>query len=455
MPKTKLHYVCRSCGTSYRQWLGRCNACQEWDSLEEEIVARDDLMVKGANLPAAKPILLSDVSSEEFRRVSSGIGELDRVLGGGIVPGSLVLVGGEPGIGKSTLLLQTAASLSKSGKKVLYVSAEESLSQIRDRAKRIGMLEPSLLLLSESDLTHVESYIAELSPAFVVIDSIQMIFDSNLEGVPGSMVQVRGCAVRLMNLAKRLSISIFLVGHVTKEGSVAGPKILEHIVDTVLYFEGEKSLTYRILRAIKNRFGTVDEVGIFRMQEDGLAGVSNPSEVFLAEKPKGLSGSVIASSLEGSRPIFLEIQALVSRSRLNFPTRRASGIDLNRLGLLIAVLEKRVRIHLEECDVFVSVAGGMKILEPAADLGIAVALASAASGIEVDDSTVMMGEVGLGGEIRHVAGLSRRIAEARNLGFKRCVVPAYRKQNLSLEGIQLIPVSHVEEALKILLKRED
>lgn len=451
MPKTKSHYVCRNCGTSYRQWLGRCNACQEWDSLEEEIVSRDDLTVKGASLPAAKPIRISDVSSEEFIRASSGIGELDRVLGGGIVPGSLVLVGGEPGIGKSTLLLQTAASLAKSEKKVLYVSAEESLSQIRDRAKRTGALEPSLLSYSESDLTHIESHIAELAPALVVIDSIQMIFDSNLEGAPGSMVQVRGCAVRLMNIAKRLSIPIFLVGHVTKEGAVAGPKILEHIVDTVLYFEGEKSLTYRILRAMKNRFGTVDEVGIFRMQEDGLAEVSNPSEMFLAEKPKGLSGSVIVSSLEGTRPIFLEIQALVSRSRLNFPTRRASGIDLNRLGLLIAVLEKRVRVHLEECDVFVSVAGGMKILEPAADLGIAVALASAGAGIEVDDRTVLMGEVGLGGEIRHVTGLSRRIQEARNLGFKCCIVPAYRKQTLSVDGIQLIAVSHVEEALKILL----
>jgi DNA repair protein RadA/Sms len=432
--------------------MGRCTTCQEWDSLQEETVLPDAFQLKGVAHPSSKPIRLSEVSSDVAKRSSSGIAELDRVLGGGIVPGSLVLVGGEPGIGKSTLLLQMAASFAKGGEKVLYISGEESVAQLRDRAKRLGIDSQNLFLFSESDLSYIESQLLQLLPQLIILDSIQMVYHPDLDSAPGTLVQIRGCAVKLMGLAKKVPVPVFIVGHVTKEGSIAGPKILEHLVDTVLYFEGEKSLSYRLLRAVKNRYGTVDEVGIFRMEEDGLAEVQNPSEMFLEEKPKGMNGSVVVSSLEGTRPLFLEIQALVSRSRLSFPNRRSSGIDLNRLSLLIAVLEKRARVNLEGYDVFVNVAGGMKINEPAADLGLLAAIASAAYGIEVEEGTLLIGEVGLGGEIRHVQGLSRRVTEAGNLGFKRCILPKSTKSAPSSNGLQLIVVQTLQEALQFLFK---
>ena len=452
MPKVSTHYVCQSCGASFRQWMGRCPTCQEWDSLQEETPLPDSFSLKGISSPGlSKPVKLSEITSEVNQRFPSAISELDRVLGGGVVQGSLVLVGGEPGIGKSTLLLQMAAAYAKNGRKILYISAEESLSQLKDRARRIGVQSENLFFISEADLSHLENCFSELEPQLVIIDSIQMIYHPELESTPGSLVQVRGCAVRLMSLAKRSSVPFFIVGHVTKEGAIAGPRILEHLVDTVLYFEGEKSLSYRILRAVKNRFGTVDEVGIFRMSEEGLTEVRNPSEMFLEEKPKGMNGSVVVSSLEGTRPIFLEVQALVSKTRQGFPNRKASGIDYNRLNLLIAVLEKRAHVNLEGCDIFINVAGGMKIMEPAADLGIAVAIASAAYGIEVEEGMVLMGEIGLGGEIRQVQGLARRIIEAKNLGFKSCVVPGYAAQKISSNGIRLVPVNLLDEALKKLL----
>jgi DNA repair protein RadA/Sms len=420
--------------------------------LQEEAILPDTFQLKGVMAPTSKPIRLTEVPSEAAMRSPSGLSELDRVLGGGIVPGSLVLVGGEPGIGKSTLLLQMAASFANAGRKVLYISAEESAAQLRDRARRIGIDSQDLFLFSESDLSYIESQLIELSPRLVILDSIQMVFHPDLDSSLGTLVQIRGCAVKLMGLAKKIPVPIFIVGHVTKEGSIAGPKILEHLVDTVLYFEGEKSLSYRLLRAVKNRYGTVDEVGIFRMEEDGLAEVQNPSEMFLEEKPKGMSGSVVVSSLEGTRPLFLEIQALVSRSRLAFPNRRSSGIDLNRLSLLVAVLEKRAHINLEGYDIFVNVAGGMKITEPAADLGLAVAIASGVHNIEVQERTILIGEVGLGGEIRHVQGLSRRIAEAKNLGFRYCILPKSAKQSFSSDGLELVTVQTLNDALKFVFK---
>ncbi len=453
MSKIATQYSCQSCGAMFRQWAGRCSTCQEWDTIKEEFSTPESFSLKGiSSAEPSKPVLLSDIPLEDTKRSSAGLQELDRVLGGGIVPGSFILVGGEPGIGKSTLLLQMVASFAKRGHKVLYVSAEESLSQLSNRAKRLGIEAKNLFLYAEADLARIESVITESSPQLIIVDSIQMIFHPELESSPGSLVQVRGCAVRLMGIAKKVSIPIFIVGHVTKEGSIAGPRILEHLVDTVLYFEGEKSLSYRILRAVKNRFGPVDEVGIFRMEENGLVEVRNPSEMFLEERCEGMSGSVVVSSLEGTRPIFLEIQALVASSRLSFPSRRTSGLDLNRLGLLIAVLEKRAHVHLEGCDIFVNVAGGMKIIEPAADLGVAVAIASSASGIEVPNDTILMGEIGLGGEIRRVQGLARRVSEAKNLGFKRCVIPSGSETKLSSDGIELVGVKTVEEALKKLLK---
>lgn len=432
--------------------MGRCSTCQEWDSLKEESSTPESFSLKGISPSiASKPLRLSEIPMEDAQRSSSGLNELDRVLGGGIIPGSFVLVGGEPGIGKSTLLLQMVSSVASRGRKVLYVSAEESLSQLKNRAKRLGVDAKDLFFYAEADLSRIESVISEFSPLLIVIDSIQMIFHPDLESAPGSLVQVRGCAVRLMGLAKKKSIPIFVVGHVTKEGAIAGPRLLEHLVDTVLYFEGEKSLSYRILRAVKNRFGPVDEVGIFRMEENGLAEVSNPSEMFLEEKREGMSGSVVVSSLEGTRPLFLEIQALVAHSRLSFPNRRTSGLDLNRLGLLVAVLEKRAHLNLENCDIFVNVAGGMKIVEPAADLGLAMAIASATLGVEIDGRTVMIGEIGLGGEIRRVQGLSRRVMEAKNLGFHRCVIPEGTRDKFPSNGIELVRVRTLQEALEKIL----
>ncbi|MBI1871512.1 MAG: DNA repair protein RadA [Chlamydiae bacterium] len=449
MPKTTVQYVCQSCGASFRQWMGRCSTCQEWDSLQEESILPKAFDLKGLSKATHSiPVRFPDLSHEEVDRHPSGWFELDRVLGGGIVPGSLVLIGGEPGIGKSTLLLQVAETYTGKGHSVLYVSAEESLSQLKQRGKRLGVSSKELFFWAEGDLSRLEMIIEELSPGLILVDSIQMVYHPELESSPGSLIQVRGCSIRLMEIAKKSSIPIFLVGHVTKEGSLAGPKILEHLVDTVLYFEGEKALHYRILRTIKNRFGTVDEVGIFRMGEEGLEEVENPSELFLEEKPPGMSGSVIVSSLEGTRPLFLEVQALVCETKNSFPNRRSSGIDLNRLSLILAVLEKRARVGVDRADVFVNVAGGMKINEPAIDLGLAMAIASAAYGKAIEDGVVWIGEIGLGGEIRYVQGLERRITEARNLGFKRCMIPYHPKKNISLDGIELCPIRTLQEGLE-------
>ena len=457
MPKNRSVYRCQTCGFAAPK-PGTCPDCARTGSFaalieERPLASRSERPQLAAG---ARPMPIGDIAVEGGERILTGIGELDRVLGGGVVPGSLVLIGGDPGIGKSTLLLQACRALAERQGPVLYVSGEESAAQVKLRAIRLGIAPKALYFLAETDLQVIEAHATELRPRALIVDSIQTVFLPGLESAPGSVSQVRECAARLMLLAKGRGMAAFLVGHVTKDGAIAGPRVLEHLVDTVLYFEGEQHHAYRILRAVKNRFGSTNEIGVFEMGELGLAEVSNPSGFFLAERPRGAAGSVIVSSLEGTRPLFLEMQALVTPASFGTPRRTVLGADYNRVCLLLAVLEKRLGFPLQSQDVFVNVAGGARVTEPASDLGIAIAAASSFLDRPVRGDVVIMGEVGLTGEVRAVAGFTARLKEAAALGFTAAVVPQNNLGGKNLAGEATHPlnvqaVGSVDEAVKTLL----
>lgn len=449
-------FFCQECGYESSKWVGQCPGCKAWNTMVEESVSKGaggmgGSAKTGAAVKRAEPSRLSEVPTGEEDRSSSGLEELDRVLGGGIVPGSLTLVGGDPGIGKSTLLLQVCRKLAGAGKKVLYISGEESLRQIRIRADRIGKFEDSLFLLCETNLGRIEETIRRMTPDVAVIDSIQTMYSDEVSSAPGSVSQVRESTNLFLQLAKGLNISIFIVGHVTKEGTVAGPRVLEHMVDTVLYFEGDRHASYRILRAVKNRFGSTDEIGVFEMREEGLVEVQNPSEFMLSGRPKDASGSVVSCSMEGTRPVLIEIQALVCGSNFGFPRRQANGTDYNRVNLLMAVLEKRAGLRLSDCDAYVNLAGGIRIGEPAIDLGIVMAVASSFKNRAIDDKMLVFGEVGLSGEVRAVSMAKQRVQEAGKLGFTTCVMPAVCTASLKgTEGMKIIGVRSVGDAIDLI-----
>ncbi|NOX96841.1 MAG: DNA repair protein RadA [Nitrospirae bacterium] len=448
--KLKTKFVCQECAYETPRWLGRCPDCQGWNTFIEEIEVRETrkFITEGSSVP---PRSISEPTLDDEKRLSTGIGELDRILGGGVVSGSVVLIGGDPGIGKSTLLLQACHQLSLKRGPVLYISGEESVRQTKLRASRLQASSAELYLVCEIDLEAIENHINKLKPTVVVIDSIQTVYRSDLPSAPGSVSQVRESAGSLIYLAKREGISIFLIGHVTKEGTIAGPRILEHMVDTVLYFEGEVKTDLRILRAVKNRFGSTNEIGIFEMGEKGLREVPHPSELFLAERLSDISGSIVVPCLEGTRPLLVELQALVSSSSFSMPRRLANGVDYNRACLLFAILEKKGGLHLQNQDIFVNLAGGIRLGEPALDLGMAMAVASSFWDVPIPPRMVALGEIGLGGEIRAVSRAGVRIKEAARLGFEQCLI-----SNSNLKGlkpspdIELIGVSRIEEALKIL-----
>ena len=453
MAKGKIVFFCKECGMESPKWLGQCPGCKAWNSLVEAPQAGKKTTAYGvSSLSAAEPVLLSEVDTGEEARMETGIGELDRVLGGGIVIGSLVLVGGDPGIGKSTLLLQMCYALSKQERKVLYVSGEESIRQIRMRADRLKVTDGSTLLLAETSLNRVEETIRQLTPEVVIIDSIQTVYREDADSAPGSPGQIKEATASLLRLAKGLGITIFIIGHVTKEGIVAGPRMLEHMVDTVLYFEGESHISYRILRAVKNRFGSTNEIGVFEMAGAGLREVKNPSEYMLEGRPEDEPGSVVTAAMEGTRPILVEVQALVSPTSFNMPRRTAAGTDYNRVTLLMAVLEKRLGISLAGCDAYVNVAGGMKITEPSLDLAIVLALLSSYRNRPLPPRTVAFGEVGLTGEIRAVNMMSARISEAAKMGYKTVIVPKRKASpgEKREEGIQVIEVATVQDLQSVL-----
>ena len=445
----KTVFFCQNCGHEESKWLGQCPMCKEWNTfVEERVTMAKTAAVKDRKELRAVP--LSQVQTEAEERVSTHINELDRVLGGGIVPGSLILVGGDPGIGKSTLLLQVCRELARTEKKVLYISGEESLRQIKLRAQRMGEFTEHLLLLCETNLELIRQAIERERPETVVIDSIQTMFSEEVGSAPGSVSQVREATNALMQLAKGLCITIFIVGHVTKEGTVAGPRVLEHMVDTVLYFEGDRHASYRILRGVKNRFGSTNEFGVFEMRQDGLREVKNASEFMLDGRPEHASGSVVACSMEGTRPILLEIQALVCESNLGIPRRTAAGTDYNRVNLLMAVLEKRIGYRLANYDAYVNIAGGIKINEPAVDLGIVMAIVSSYKNRPLDERTIVFGEVGLSGEVRAVSMPEQRVQEAKKLGFETCIMPAVSYDSVkNIEGIQIIGVKNINEAIRL------
>ena len=434
----KTVFFCQNCGHEESKWLGQCPACKEWNTFVEEKVTVSRGSTSAASEAGkervSKVVTLSSVSVEEDERIRTGIAELDRVLGGGIVQGSLVLVGGDPGIGKSTLLLQVCQRLSDAGKNVLYISGEESGKQIKLRANRMGTFSEHLYLLCETNLELIRQTIERQKPDMVVIDSIQTMYNEEVSSAPGSVSQVRESTNILMQLAKGMNISIFIVGHVTKDGTVAGPRVLEHRVDTVLYFEGDRHASYRILRGVKNRFGSTNEIGVFEMRKEGLVEVENPSEFMLSGRPEHASGSVVACAMEGTRPILMEIQALVCRSNFGMPRRTAAGLDYNRVNLLMAVLEKRAGLPLSNYDAYVNIAGGIRMNEPAADLGIVMAIASSYKNRPVPEDAIVFGEVGLSGEVRAVTMPEQRVAEARKLGFKTCIIP-----EVSLKALQGVP----------------
>ncbi len=447
---TKTLFYCKECGNESSKWLGQCPVCHEWNTFVEAKVTKSSQKVEKA-LMERKPSHLSEIQMEEEKRISTHMEEMDRVLGGGIVRGSLVLVGGDPGIGKSTLLLQTCHRLCADDLSLLYISGEESLQQIRMRADRIGEFNDHLALLAETNLEIIDGVIRKEKPDIVIIDSIQTMYSDGVDSAPGSVSQVRESTAMLMKLAKGLGVTVFVVGHVTKEGTVAGPRVLEHMVDTVLYFEGDRHASYRILRAVKNRFGSTDEIGVFEMQQDGLREVLNPSEYMLEGKPEEASGSVVACSVEGTRPILVEVQALVCRSNFGMPRRTAAGCDYNRVNLLMAVLEKRLGFHLSEYDAYVNIAGGMKMNEPAIDLGIALAIVSSMKDQVISDRVICFGEIGLSGEVRSVQMAEQRVNEAKKLGFERVILPASNLKALkNTKGIDLVGVANIAEAVKAL-----
>ena len=445
-------FFCKECGYESAKWLGQCPGCREWNTFVEEPVIKKE-KVKGVVTSGtkSKPTLLKDISIINDERIKTGFNELDRVLGGGIVRGSLVLIGGDPGIGKSTILLQMCRNLSLSNKNVLYISGEESLKQIKIRADRIGEFNDTIELLCETNLEYIEESLIEGKPDIAIIDSIQTVYRDDISSAPGSVSQVRESTSVLMQLAKKHGITIFIVGHVTKEGVVAGPRVLEHMVDTVLYFEGDRYASYRILRAVKNRFGSTNEIGVFEMQEDGLQEVANPSEYMLNGRPDNASGSVVTCSIEGTRPMLVEIQALACRTNFGMPRRTAAGTDYNRVNLLLAVIEKRLNMNFGECDVYVNMAGGIKLNEPALDLGLVMALISSYKDRSISEKILAFGEVGLSGEVRAVNMADRRVAEAVKLGFETCILPQVSLDTVkNIKGIKLIGVKNIKEIMSFI-----
>lgn len=452
--KSTTVFYCQNCGFESSKWMGQCPGCREWNSFVEEVLPTASLKNKKNKShmsTESEPLTLAEISIQEEDRLQTHFAELDRVLGGGIVQGSLTLVGGDPGIGKSTLLLQTCRNLSEDGHKVLYISGEESPAQIKMRADRVGNFGTGMLLLCETNLDRIEQVIRKELPKMVVIDSIQTMYNENVSAAPGSVSQVRETTNILLQLAKGLNVAVFIVGHVTKEGTVAGPRVLEHMVDTVLYFEGDRHASYRILRGVKNRFGSTNEIGVFEMRQEGLAEVQNPSEFMLEGRPVSASGSVVACSMEGTRPLLLEIQALVCHSNFGIPRRQTTGTDFNRVNLLMAVLEKRCGIQLSGCDAYVNLTGGMRIQEPAIDLGIVLALVSSFRNTSLSPKLVAFGEIGLSGEVRSVSMAAQRVAEAKKLGFDTCVLPAVCMKGLKTdEKMRLIGVRNIQEAIDAL-----
>lgn len=443
-------FFCQNCGHEENKWLGQCPMCKEWNTFVEEAVS----VSKSSTVKQAREVevvALKNVKTDCEERIQTSIEELDRVLGGGIVPGSLILVGGDPGIGKSTLLLQVCQKLCEKRRQVLYISGEESLKQIKLRANRMGEFTEELVLLCETNLEIIKHVIEKRKPEMVVIDSIQTMYSEDVASAPGSVSQVRESTNVFMQLAKGLGISIFIVGHVTKEGTVAGPRVLEHMVDTVLYFEGDRHASYRILRGVKNRFGSTNEIGVFEMRQNGLAEVKNASEFMLNGRPENASGSVVACSMEGTRPILLEIQALVCNSNFGLPRRTAAGTDYNRVNLLMAVLEKRAGMHLSNADAYINIAGGIKINEPAIDLGIVMAIVSSYKNRPVDEKTIVFGEVGLSGEVRAVSMPEQRVAEAKKLGFETCILPEVSRSMVKdIKGIKIVGVNSISDAIQLI-----
>ncbi|RLC10885.1 MAG: DNA repair protein RadA [Deltaproteobacteria bacterium] len=451
---SKTAFVCQSCGYQTPGWLGKCPDCGRWDTLVEERfrkapIQKSSGVARGMSDFKSKPVPIDSIELDPEERITTGIGEFDRVLGGGIVPGTLILIGGDPGIGKSTLMLQALYGLGKEGHTVLYVSGEESARQIRLRSNRLETVSPNMLVVSEVDMEHILSMVETVKPGVLVIDSIQTMFNSDLSSAPGSVSQVRESAMRLMLMAKRTNIPTFLVGHVTKEGAIAGPRLLEHMVDTVLYFEGDRSHVFRVLRAVKNRFGSTNEIGVFEMKEKGLEEVVNPSAVFLSERPSNAPGSVVTASMEGTRPILIELQALASSTNFGTPRRTILGLDHNRVALLAAVMEKKLGLHLMGHDIFMNVAGGVKVDEPAVDMGIVAAIASSFLDRPIPDNNVILGEVGLTGEVRAISHVEIRVVEVKKMGFTKCFIPSSNlKRMTGTEDIEIVGIKTVSEAIE-------
>lgn len=457
MARRKTKFVCQHCGYESLKWMGKCPGCNSWNSLVEELETSSsgNKQVFRIGQGLTKPVPITTIRTQDEPRITTSMSELDQVLGGGIVPGSLMLVGGDPGIGKSTLLLQVSGALSAQNQKVLYVSGEESLRQTKMRAERLGISSEKLLVLAETNAQIIAEHIAREQPKAVIVDSIQTMYQEEISSAPGSVAQVRECTALFMSIAKTKGIAIFLVGHVTKEGNIAGPRLLEHMVDVVLYFEGDRHHTFRILRAVKNRFGSTNEIGLFEMKETGLEEVPNPSKMFLEERAHGAAGSIVIASMEGTRPVLVELQALISPTSFVTPRRMATGVDHHRVALIMAVLEKRVGLLLQNQDAYINVAGGVKLNEPALDLGIAVSIASSFRDKPTSPYDVVMGEIGLTGEVRGVSRVEERVLEAQKLGFKRAIIPAKNCEGWNTpEGIEIIGVSTVSEALDVVMGRE-
>lgn len=456
MAKTKSVYICQNCGVDSPKWIGKCPSCGEWNSYVEEIVSKDNspkISLGGLEITKQKPVKLDEVETSEESRIDTSSNELNRVLGGGLVPGSLVLIGGEPGIGKSTLVLQVVLNLK--GKRTLYISGEESVKQLKLRAERLKYDNPDCYIVSETSLEQIFVHIQNIQPDVVIVDSIQTVSTEMIESSPGSVSQVRECAAHLLKFCKTSGIPVLLIGHINKEGSIAGPKVLEHIVDTVLQFEGDQHYMYRILRSIKNRFGSTSELGIFEMQQNGLREVSNPSELLLSQNHEGLSGVAIASAIEGVRPFLIETQALVSSAAYGTPQRSCTGFDLRRLNMLLAVLEKRAGFKLAQKDVFLNIAGGLKINDPAIDLAVISAILSSNVDLAIEKHICIAGEVGLSGEIRPINRIEQRILEAEKLGFQKMIIPEFNVKALNIGKInmEIVMVKKVEEAFRVLFKK--
>ena len=445
-------FFCQNCGYESSKWMGQCPACHEWNSFVEERITKSSHISTGSIRTEKKALVsINEIKGDKEDRFTTNIEEFDRVLGGGIVPGSLTLVGGDPGIGKSTLLLQVCKELSDSGREVLYISGEESLSQIKMRADRIGTFQDKFKLLTEINLNVIAETVKSAKPDVVVIDSIQTMYNEEVNAAPGSVSQVRESTSVLLQLAKGENIAVLIVGHVTKEGTVAGPRVLEHMVDTVLYFEGDKQDIYRILRGVKNRFGSTNEIGVFEMEEGGLREIKNPSEFMISGKPEGANGSVVTCCMEGTRPMLMEVQALVCDTNFQIPRRQATGCDFNRMNLLIAVIEKRIRIPLGHEDAYINFAGGMRITEPATDLAVVMALVSSYRNKPVDDKMIVFGEVGLSGEVRGISMVKQRVMEAKKMGYQSCVVPyANQKQLADVKDMKLYAVKNIMEAVSLI-----